>query len=734
LSKTKRVSGANSTRKCEAAVMVLLMTFFANGAAYAQQESEEGPESNPGEEQGRALDAIVVTARKIEEPIQRIPFGISVFTADEIERRDIHDARSFGRSVPGFNFVDTGLRGSNIPNIRGTGSFFPQSADDGSVPVFIDGMPVPLRAQDREFFDVRRIEVLRGPQSTLYGRNAQAGAININTADPAFEPDYELGVEVGNFESRRLTALANQPLSDRVAFRLAAQYDTRDGDVPDLKLGDDARDQDLVNVHAKVLWRPDAATDVTLAIRYGTYDEQPVQGVLVENPEFPQLFLDRALDYDFKTLGVGLTARRDFGRWSLTSVTGYQDYTLDFIADDSDGLVFNALTGLPPSAFNDPDSDFRRIADDGRQFSQEVRVDGELENGVQLVGGLFYFRSELDFGLTFNATGFLNGRFDNDFTTDSYAAFAEATVPLGERLNLIGGLRYTREEREFNGAFRDLSGAGPVTSSMESGDRVFDFVTGRAALTYDIAARVTAYASIARGAKSGGFQLADTDVAFGFQTSQFDEAITTAYEAGVRGGLADGLVDFSLSGFFNDTKDENLQVFDITTFQAVIENADTESYGLEAELTVRPVERLALSGGFAWTETQITASDDPTVTPGNDVPFTPSAAYNLSADYSQPLALFGAAGSAFTRIDYQFVGERTSDPQNRLTLDSFDLVNLRVGWDSDRLSVYAFADNVFEEEYVETSFLFGVAPDGSNVSFGIPGQPRRYGVGTRIRF
>ncbi len=704
------------------AVCVAFQTWPA-GLAFAQDAVNDD-----------TIDTIVVTARKIDEPIWQIPFGISVFGAEDIERRDIHDARSFGRLVPGFNFVDTGLRGSNIPNIRGTGSFFPQSSDDGSVPVFVDGVPVPLRAQDREFFDIQRIEILRGPQNTLYGRNAQAGAISIITADPIFEPEVQVGFEFGNFESRQVTGLLNAPLSEDLALRVAGQFDTRDGDIPDLNLGQDTRDQDLINIHGKLLWAPNDLTEVKLAVRYGNYDEEPTQGVLVENPDFPQLFLDTPFRYDFETLGIGLTGTRKLGRVTLTSITGYQDYTTEFLSDDTDGLVFNALTGFPPAFANNPASDFRNISDDGFQVSQEVRIDTKFDNGLQLVAGIFYFRSELDFAITFNATGFLNGLFQNDFTTNSYAGFAEVTAPLGERLRLIGGLRYTREKRDFVGTFQDLSGVGLVASSTESGDRVFNFVTGRAALTYDLSPTATAFASVARGAKSGGFQLTDTDVAVGFGTSQFDAAITWAYEAGVRGQIFDELLYLSASVFFNDTQDENLQVFDFTTFQSVIENADTESYGLEIEAVLQPTDNISVSGGFALTQTEITASEDPTVAAGNEVPFAPSFAFNLGGQYQHPLSFFGMDGNAFGRIEYQYVGERTSDPQNRLDVDSFDLVNIRGGLDFENLSIYTFATNLLKEDYAETAFLFGSSPGGSNVSLGIPGQPRRFGGGARIRF
>lgn len=704
---------------------------LAGAAAYGQDASGEREEID-----AVLLDPVIVNARKIEEEIQRIPFGITVFGPQSIEREDIGEVRDFARNVPGLNFVDTGLRGSNIPNIRGVGSFFPQSPDDASVPVFIDGIPLPVRAQDRELFDVQQIEVLRGPQNSLYGRNAQAGAINLTTASPTFEPFFEIGGEVGNLSHRRVSAIASGPLTDNLAGRVGAQYLTRDGDIADINLNDDVRDQDIVNATGKLLWLPGDDTDVTLAVRYGNYEEQPTQGAWFEDPDFPRLFLDTRADLDTETLGSGLTVRHDFEEVTLTSVTGVQYYTAEYKTDDTDGLAFGAFLNVPPALFNDPNVDFRTIRDKDLQLSQELRLDGTLENGTRWLAGINVFRADFDFDMVFNSANIpLNGDFANSFTTTSYAGFGEATVPLTDRLRLTGGLRYTYEEKNFDGRFKDRSGAGPVASQTEAGSRSFNLVTGRAALTYDVLPRLTGFASVARGAKSGGFQLLDTDVARGLPQSRFDTAITRSYEAGLRGTLFDGIWDVSASAFFNDTDDEHVQVFDFTTLESVIENVDTETYGLELESAVRPIAGLTLSGGLALLETKITKSDDPTVESGNEVPFAPSVAFNLAGQYEYPVELMGWKGAVFGRVEYQYVGSRTVDPQNSFDLDSFDLVNLRAGWDTGIFSVYAFVNNLFDNTYAETAFLFGESPvTGNRVSFGIPGQPRIYGFGARVRF
>lgn len=711
--------------------LMALAVFLCVSAADVNAQ-EDDPQSPP---EVLILDGITVTARKVEEPIQQVPFGITVFGADNVERQRIVDVPTFARQTPGANIFDSGVRSAFSPSIRGNGSFAPLSSDDTSVPLFIDGVPVPLRASDREFFDIERIEVLRGPQSTTFGRNAQAGAISITTAQPTLEPFFQLGGEVGNLGFRRVTALASGPLTDSVAGRLAAQFDTRDGDIPDIVRDEDTRSEDLVTVSGKLVWTPAETSDVTLAVRYGYYDEEPTQGALRENTDFPQLALAPPSSLITELAGMGLTARHDFEAATLTSVTGVQYYSSDLKIDETDGLVFSALTGFPLEAFSDPNADFRDQSEDQIQVSQELRLDGELESGTRWLAGLSFYRADLDYTLDFTGPNLLDGNFVNDHTTTSYSVFGEVTVPLADNLRGIVGLRFTREHKDFQGRYTDTSGSGVVSSFIEDESVAFNLITGRAALSYDFTPNLTGFISVSRGAKAGGFQLVDPDVTRGIPTSDFNASYTWAYEAGVRGVLFDGLLDLSASAFFNDTKDEDVSVFQLLPiFQSVTENVDTQVYGLEVEAAVRPTDGLTLSGGLALLRTEITSSDVEDIVPGNETPFAPGVSFNLATEYEHPLTVFGFDGSAFGRIDYQYVGSRTVDPQNTFDLDPYDLVSLRVGWDSDRLSIYGFVDNLFDEVYEEATLVGGLTPEGDNVSFAIPGQPRRYGIGARVRF
>ena len=697
--------------------------------AYAQDADPEIPPD------AVVLDGIAVTARGVEEPIRQVPFGITVFGADSIERQRIVDAPTFARQTPGLFIPDPGVRTTTSPGIRGNGSFAPLSSDDTSVPLFIDGVPVPLRALDQEFFDIEQITVLRGPQNTVFGRNAQAGAISITTAEPTADPLFELGGEIGNLGFRRITALASGPLTDSLAGRLAAQFDTRDGDIPDIVQNEDTRAEDLVNVSGKLVWTSPETTDVTLALRYGNYDEEPTQGALLEDIDFPRLALNPQSSLETELVGTGVTVRHDFRAATLTSITGFQYYTSDLEIDETDGLAFSALTGFPLGAFSDPDADFRDQSEEHVQVSQELRLDGELDNGTRWLVGFSFFRADLDYDLSFLGPILLEGDFSNEFTTTSYAGFGELTVPLADRLRAIVGFRFTRERKDFAGRFSDTSGTGAVASFSEEDSATFNLPTGRAALSYDFTSELTGFVSVSRGAKAGGFQLVDPDASRGLPNSEFNASFTWAYEAGVRGTLFDGRVDVSASAFFNDTKDEDVSVFELLpVFQTVTENVDTETYGLEVEAAVRPMEGLTLSGGLALLQTEITGSDVEGIAPGNETPFAPAVSFSLATQYEHPLDLFGMEGDAFGRVDYAYVGSRTVDPQNTFDLDSYDLVSLRAGWDSERVSIYGFVDNVFDEVYAESTLVGGVSPQGTNVSFAVPGQPRRFGVGARIRF
>ncbi|MEM9724755.1 MAG: TonB-dependent receptor [Pseudomonadota bacterium] len=678
------------------------------------------------------VPSITVTARKVEEPDQKVPFGLTVIGEDRIERDRIRDARSFGREVPGFNYTDSGSVIGNFPNVRGVGSFFPQSSDDSSVPVFIDGIPLAVRAQDLEYFDIERVEILKGPQNSVFGRNAQAGLVSVTTADPTDEVKFELGAEYGNFDQVRVLGLASGPLSDVLFGRVSAQFENREGDTPDLNLGFDTGRRELTNAAVKLIWGAGPDTTFKLSARYGTIDTGPAGGV-VGDPTFPATFVDFEPTVNIENTIIGLTVEHDFGPVQFTSVSGYLGYETELVNDDTDGIQLSALLGIPPAFAIDPGQNFRVINDDDTQLTQEFRLNGTFGDDGQWLVGVNVFRSDFDFDFFVNRPPAFNADYSTNYIATSLAGFGEVTIPVTDRFRAVLGGRYAREKRDIDSVISNPPTFGPFALTV-SGDETFNLFTGRAALSYDIVETVTGYVTVARGAKAGGFNLADLGLLTGGSLESFDPAFTLTYEGGVRGSLFERAVDFNASVFFNDTVDEQLQVFDLASFTFEQGAFDVETYGLEFELTVRPAEGLTLSGGVALLETEITKSEDPTIAVGNEVPFAPQVAFNLAAQYVYPVDVLGSSGELFGRAEYQFVGERQTDPQNATSVDSFSLVNFRLGYDDERFSIYGFVDNALDEEYAESGFTFADPMSGNAIVAGNRGEPRRYGVGGKLRF
>lgn len=687
------------------------------------------------------LGTLILNVRKVEEDAQQAPVSVTTITQRGLEEQRVREVRDVAAITPGLQLPDQGSRGLSTANIRGVGSFFPLAVDDTSVPFFVDGIPMIPRTVDRDYFDLEQIDVLRGPQSTLYGRNAQAGAIVITTAAPSEVPEYSLNLEIAEDETYRVRAIASGPLSDRLAYRFSSQYETMDGDI--LLLGVPGRlgDTEIYQINGKLVWDATEDTVVTATVRYDNYDELGSRGAFLPDPGFPRAQADIKPVRQIETLGFGTTVEHQLENFRFTSVTGYQDYDGLFIRDDTDRLVAAALFGTPfpfTAFLDDPTSDFRIIDETGEQITQEFRLDGDIGEEGSWVAGVSYYGIESDVDLTFNSTNFINGVFNTVSQTDSYSVFGEATVPINDRTRIIGGLRYTYEDKKYDVVFNDLSGGLLGVSAQESRSQDFDFLTGRFGISYDISDTTSGFATISRGVKSGGFELGDFDIRFpGGTTSEFDSAETMTYEMGVRGSTADGLTSFAASIFYNDTKNDNIQQFALVGLNGItsqIRDIDTESYGLEIQARHDITSRWMVEGTVALLEAKAVSFTpgtiaSPAIPVGNALPYAPDTSFSLATQYTAPMPFLGRQGDFSARLEFSYVGERAANIENSLFLSSHGVFNARVGWQSDNLEIYAFAENLFDENYQETGFLLSPALVGV-----VPGRPRKVGLGVTVGF
>ena len=379
------------------------------------------------------LDPVTVTARKVEEAQQDVPISITVLGEQALEERRIDDVESVLREVPNVGFSSLGDGRSTFLSIRGIGPISqPLGYDDTSTVTYVDGVPQPLFGSDLSIMDAERIEVMRGPQGTLFGRNAQAGAINIVTREPGDRAEFTARGELGTDWHRLGQGSVSGPLiSDTLAGRLAVFYSGVDGDVDNIAPGtDDLGDMETGALRGSLVATPGPDTRITLGIFGQRDDNQPSNFVLKSAPGFPVVAADPEGEVERDLAGVSLTASHEFSDVTLTSVTAFNYYDYQGFTTNSEALTYAQVFGLPVGAFL-PATDFTDIDERQTSFYQEVRLNGDPQADVLWVGGLVYYYDDFERDDFYQSAFFAvtNGTRNNDYSTNSYAAFGEATAP-----------------------------------------------------------------------------------------------------------------------------------------------------------------------------------------------------------------------------------------------------------------------------------------------------------------
>ncbi|MEM9439911.1 MAG: TonB-dependent receptor plug domain-containing protein [Pseudomonadota bacterium] len=425
----------------------LLLLVLSTDASFAQDTN-----SRDKNDETIVLEPITVTARRIEESLQNVPFSVSVIGEEDIENLRHRDSERLYRDIPNFNTANGRQPfGLDFGVIRGVGGFQTDSPDDTSVAYHIDGIPIPQGTIDAPFQDLERIEVLRGPQGTLFGRNAQAGAINLVTADPTDEPIRQATAEYGEQDDVRLSAVVGGKSSPDFRMRSSFSFERRDGFVEDrLGLNDDFQDEYRLTGSTKAIADVSDQTRASLTLRGGIERRGGDTGALREGSDFPVVEVDVAnADAERDSLGAGLIVEHDLSDvLTLVSSTGYSVYQTDTLRDGLEGISFSAFAGLPTEALINPD-DFIDTDERLHQFSQEIRADGEFDSRIIFSAGASAFYSEY----TIEQIGIIplfafENIQENELTTESYSLFGEATTPfLSDRLRATFGLRGTMRSR-----------------------------------------------------------------------------------------------------------------------------------------------------------------------------------------------------------------------------------------------------------------------------------------------
>ncbi len=688
------------------------------------------------------LEPLDVTARKIKESQQDAPLSVTAVGAKNLQDRRIDDVETLLREVPNVGFSSLGDGRSTFLSIRGIGPMSqPLGYDDTSVVTYVDGVPQPLFGSDLRIFDAERVEVLRGPQGTVFGRNAQGGAINIITRPPGDRFEASARGEVGTDWYRLGQLSVSGPLIDgKLAGRLTASYSGVNGDVTNTapgfgKIGDTENGA----FRGSLVATPGADTKLTLSF-FGQRDRNhPSNFLLRKQADFPAVALDPRGYIHRDVAGVSLTATHDFGNVVLTSVTAFNHYDYKSLSNNSEALTFSCVFGLPVGFFL-PGTDFSTYDERFNSVYQEGRLNSAADSRVTWVAGATFYHDNFKLDSYYQSPFFIstNGWRNHRYRTNSYAVFGEATVPVPgvEGLKVSAGLRYTHDDKHFDARYTSNGFAGTVPSFRQKGSLGFDLVTGRVAVSYDISAQSMVYASVSRGAKSGGFPNFTNNAPTGLADQPYKKSTSWTYELGTKNRLLGGRAFVNAALFLNNVKDQNLFALDSASFTFVPKPLDTRSYGAEIELGYRLMPGLDLFGSAGYTHATVrNVSADVAASSGakngNRVPSTPRFTTSLSLQYRGVATWLGLPDSinVFGLAQHQFIGARAADVGSHFRLSAYHIVNAKVGLEFDRFSVYVFGQNLADDRPQYIGLFYGPGAEAVTVGHG-----RVVGVGAQVRF
>jgi iron complex outermembrane receptor protein len=732
-----------------------------------------------------ALEEIVVTATKREESLQSIPISVSAFSSDMIERLDFGVSYDIAAQVPNLQFIAESSPSTPFIFLRGIGntSFFPNSINP--VAVYVDNTYIGQSiAQGLQLFDLERVEVLRGPQGTLFGRNSTAGLVNFITRKPrvADGVNGKLDVTVGDYGQLDVQAAGGMPLGDRAAIRLAASrlsntgmYDLVRPGLPEENFGS----IDVNSFRGELLWQPSDAFEALLKAHYGkdeseTTGEKPgyvvspfgvpncppgaVSGALFNgcsdpfgygqtvDPDFYDVQFTYAPEQDLESYGFMLDLTWDLGEHTIIAQTAWDSAQRDLQADDdANFLVFLADTFIS----------------DAEWFSQEIRVASNYDGRINWIGGLNYYSDDLNSQLNFAAPDLppppglppIGLGQDLQQKTESWAAFGELTWDFVEDWTLRLGLRLTEDERDVEmDAFMfqsllvnyrelistDQARAATLFPTIPRNKQTEDWSewSGRAALDWNFAVDQLLYVSASRGFKGGEFNGgALLDIS---EATIADPEILDNYELGYKGSFLDRRLTFNITGFFMDYTDQQVLISSPTPFGFLpnLQNAGaSEIKGFEFELYAQPTENWYLQIGGGYLDAEFTEFFDPTIgvdRAGNKLPHAPEWNFNAIVRYEAPLP----NGSLGLQLDGWWLDDQYFTVENVESLreDAHGLLNARASYSfmNDRVELALFVRNLTGEEFVTTGYDTASAGFGAHVH--VLNQPRTFGGQIILRY
>jgi iron complex outermembrane receptor protein len=668
---------------------------------------------------GDVIDEITVTSRYREEKLSDVPDSITAYTVGDIEKYRIERINRVASLTPNLRFSDDQEVGVSTLVIRGVR----QNRGTGQPPVSfrIDGVSATNNLlTTQELFDIESVDVLRGPQGALYGRNAIGGAVLISTRQPTAEPEYRLRLAAAQGEDYVLSGSASGPLGDDgVLYRASVRLQDRQGQLKNSYLDNQYVDyKESAAFRGRILFKPTDKLSVDLRGNYLDQDggsgyfmpgsegflplPPPNDPILFGNPTY-EIQSNRIGQSFVKSWETSAKIDYDLGWGTLTSITSFTD--VDSGNDqDLDQTLVEAIDII--------------VIDKSETIAQELRLVSNSDQAVRWVAGVQYFTQDRFRSLATTFLGTPVPPAAQDLELEDIAAFGQLSYDLADDLELTLAFRYDEETP------RDKT---------QGRSETFSELQPKASLAYRFHDGLLGYVTVGKGFRAGGFN--NLAPGSNFQPG-FDKESLLSYEIGFKGNTADGRVRAAASLFYIDYDDQQYFLFDQTGTQANINVNKSEITGGEIELKLAPSDSFHIDVGLGFTDSEISEYEDipgvlvpASAIIGRKVPGAPVWTLNLALQHTQPLS---NGLKLVSRLDYEHRDKTYWTLDNLDTQPAYDLTNLSLELGDDRWGARLFVNNLFDEDYIE--WFFAARFIGLPADIAWPSAPRQIGLEYAIRF
>ena len=741
----------------------------------------------------RRLEEIVVTAQKRTESLQDVPIAVTVHDGSDIEADNVESLLGIGSQTPGLVFTAFSVGQPEI-SIRGVSTKEDGASANDSVVVSVDDVYIAARtAQVFDIFDLERVEVLRGPQGTLYGKNSIGGSINFVTKKPTADTSLRFRQSFGNYGIFDSAGLISGAISDNLFGKVSFSRRKHDGFLTNIlptspDYNKEQGERDNFAIRGQFVYLPNDDLEMVISIdsaddSHGATNREPIGSAAGfhggENASDP-VAVNKHFKGDgdaFTTLAEteGYTDRNVMGfsvkstysggaNADFISITSFRQSEFDWL-EDSSGLppsnVFTNLTiannGWLTAATGPTSQGFafditNSAIEETQQITQELRLVSTTQGRLSWIAGAFFSKEDIDRTERFNFTAIGRGSEPDDQhsvqsnTTNSYAAYGQAEYEISEQLTFTGGLRVSSEKKDITVSAKKLTDNlypllltepfDPATASEE-----FSNVSWKASVDYQVNQDVLVYGNLATGFKSGGFTGSASSETQA--TTPFDSEQALSFEAGVKSRLADNRMLFNALAYATQYKDLQVTRFyqpDGNDFGAFItENAgEAEIQGLEIEAVGILSENFEVGGNFAWLNAEfvdftgaVSRGADRTDFNGNKLRLAPETTFSF---YVQGDFDLHSGARITAKANYRYQDDMFFDPDNNpITVSpAHSLVDVWFAYTTpdNRIEMKAFVNNATDEEYVTHAF----SQRSSRIAFGLFGPPMTYGVAVTYKY